>query len=147
MGKLIGGPDLRARLNAISQIPAVFASQWASDAAERIKQTHPPAKRAASQRFSTRSTKTRAGVYGAYWWIFVDRGTKAHDITARKAKALRFESGGRTIFARKTHVRRIARRPFITRAAQEALTGSNGFSELVIQSWNRRRLRTKRAFL
>lgn len=148
--KLIGGPDLRARIDAVKGIPPAFGQMWADDAAGRMRRTHPPAKRAASQKFSALSDRfgaaRRAAVYGAWWWVFVDRGTKAHDIVPRRKKTLKFTVGQQTIFTKKTHHKRIARRPFITKAAQDALSAS-AFADAVVQSWNSRRLKTRKRFL
>jgi hypothetical protein len=142
--RLIGGPALRARLNALATVPPNFAGDWAEEAKDRIVASKPSSQRPASSKFSTKVSERRAGVYGAFWWIFVDRGTKAHDITPRKARALRFQKGGETIFTRKVHLRRMRRRPFITKAAQEALRGG---TDLIIQTWNGRRRRGKGRFL
>jgi hypothetical protein len=142
--RLIGGPALRARLAALATVPPNFAADWAEEAKDRIVATKPSSTRPASSRFSTKVSERRAGVYGAFWWIFVDRGTKAHDIRPRKAKVLRFQKAGQTIFAAKVHLRRMRRRPFITKAAQEALHGG---TDLIIQTWNGRRRRGKGRFL
>lgn len=147
---LIGGPQLKARLEAMKAVPAGFAEQWADDAKSRIKQTHPPAKREASRRFSTKVDGLRAAVYGAFWWVFVDRGTKAHDIKGEGAdnppNVLKFKAGGLTIFAKKVRHPRTQRRPFITNAAKDALSASR-FSDLVVQSWNRKRIGKRGRFL
>jgi hypothetical protein len=142
---LKGGPALRARLANLAALPKGFAGVWADETVDKIKATKPHSTRPASSRFTTKVTERRAGVYGAFWWIFVDRGTKAHDITARKAKALRFQAKGQTIFAKKVHLRRMRRRPFISKAAQGALH-DNG-TELIIQSWNGRKIRGRKGFL
>jgi hypothetical protein len=146
VAKLIGGSDLRARLTSLADVPPEFASDWAKDAAKRMEQTAPNAQRPESRRFTTKVSRTRAGVYGAFWWIFVDRGTKAHDIFARRGEALRFEWKDQTIFARKVHLPRKARRPFITNAAKEALAGS-AWIDTVVKSWNKRRLSSHQRFL
>lgn len=143
MGKLIGGPDLRARLLALMQVGPEFAAEWADATVKGIEQTKPPSKEPASSRFTTKVSQRRAGVYGAFWWIFVDRGTKAHDIEVRNKRAL---SNRTTIFGTRAHHRRIARRPFITKAAQNALAGSH-WVDTVVKTWNRRRLRSHAGFL
>jgi hypothetical protein len=142
--RLIGGSALRARLAALATVPPEFAGEWADETVGRIKATKPSSTRPASSRFSTKVSGRRAGVYGAFWWIFVDRGTKAHDIRPRKAKALRFQVGGQTIFARKVHLKRMRRRPFISRAAQESLRGGADF---IVKAWNGRRRREHKRFL
>lgn len=137
--RLIGGSALRARFENLRQVPRDFTSDWADETVRRIRQTKPPSDRPASSRFTTKANERRGGVYGAFWWIFVDRGTKAHDIVARRGKALRFEKGGQTIFARKVRHPRMKRRPFISAAAQGA---RDQFGiDLIIKAWNGRRLR------
>lgn len=144
--RLIGGSALRARLTNVAAVAPAFAGEWADETVDLIKRTKPSSTRPASSRFTAKVSDRRAGVYGAFWWIFVDRGTKAHDIVARRAKTLVFQWKGDTIFAKKVHRKRMRRRPFITRAAQEALSSSN-FAELVIQAWNGRRIRGRSSFL
>jgi len=146
VSKLIGGPDLRARLASLQDVPPAFAQDWATDAASRMRRTAPNARRPESRRFTTKATKTRGAVYGAFWWIFVDRGTKAHDIIARKASALVFAVDGRTIFAKKVHLPRKARRPFITNAAKDAFAGS-AWPTTVTKFWNRRKTGIRSSFL
>lgn len=144
--RLIGGPALRARLENLAQVGPAFAGEWADETVEIIRRTKPPSDRPASSHFTTKANDRRAGVFGAFWWIFVDRGTKAHDIVAKKAQALMFQWKGETIFAKKIHRKRMARRPFISRAAQEALS-SNTFAQLVIQAWNGRKIRGRKQFI
>ena len=96
-----------------------------------------------------------------FWFIFLDRGTKAHDITPQsishngrrwktsvqpngpatgygKPQALAFGGdGGQTVFARKVHRRAMRRNPIITRAAQQAAAAAVS-AETVIGLWNRR---------
>lgn len=143
--RLTGGSALRARLENLRDLPENFTSQWADETASRIRATKPPSDRPESSKFTTKVSRTRGGVFGAFWWIFVDRGTKAHDIVARKAKALRWQDGGETYFARKVRVPRIKRRPFISRAAQGALSELGG--DAIIKAWNGRRLTKKKRFL
>jgi hypothetical protein len=139
--KVKGGPLLKARLEAVADCGPDILAEWADTASDGIRRTAPV--RTGRGRASIRGRLTRrgAGVFGAYWLIFVDRGTKAHTIEARNAKALRFEKGGRTIFARKVFRRRMPRNPFITKAAQDALVNGR-LSDQIIEAWNRRRGRT-----
>lgn len=135
--RLIGGSALRARLADLREVPRDFTAQWAEETARRIRATKPQSDRPESSKFTTKSNERRGGVYGAFWWVFVDRGTKPHDIAPRKRKALRFQVRGETIFARKVHVGRIKRRPFISRAAQGARDELG--VDLIIKAWNGRR--------
>lgn len=145
---LKGGPALKARLAAIPAGAPQLVALWAEDAAERMRRSREAATatRPASKQWEAKAQGNRAGVYGAFWWVFVDRGTKAHDIEARKGKALRFEWRGRTVFAKKVHRKRMARRPFITKAAQEAFASSR-LMDGVVKLWNRRRIGSRKAFL
>ena len=138
---LTGGPDLKARLLAVAQSGPSVQSEWAIRASDEMQGTAP-------RRTGTlvRSIKPRwknrdvVGVYGAYWGIFIDRGTKAHTIEPRKAKALKFDYQGRTVFTRKVVRRRMGRRPFITAAAQNALRDVS-LRDQIVQAWNRKRAR------
>ena len=141
-GKLIGGPDLRARLASLAEVPPEFARQWAEDTRAQAISTAPPHHEPASGIWTIRALRTRGAVYGAFWWLFVDRGTKRHDIVIKNKRVL---SNRTTIFGTKVDHKRIARRPFISRAAQDALSGS-AWAETVVKSWNKRRLRGQ-AFL
>jgi hypothetical protein len=144
--RIIGGPALRARLDSVIAGSPALVAAWADETRERAKASAPNARRPASRQWSTKVDGTRGGVYGAFWWIFVDRGTKKHDIKARRGKALRFEYRGKTIFAKKVTHPRMPRRPFITKAAQEAFA-SSGMAEMIVKLWNRRRVGSRKAFL
>lgn len=92
----------------------------------------------------------RAAVYGAYWWIFVDRGTKRHTIFGSGRKNppdfMKFSAGGRTVFAKKVNHPGQRRKAFITKAAQDAFSSSE-MIQGVIKLWNRRRIGSRKAFL
>jgi hypothetical protein len=133
---LQGGPELRARLAAIGQPFRPIGAAWQKAGSEQMRSTAPA--RTGHLRGSIRAgflSDTGAAIMGDYTAIFVDRGTKAHDIKAKNGKALRFEVNGETIFARKVHHRRTARRPFVTQAAQQAI---RGWSDEIVKLWNRK---------
>lgn len=140
-----GGSALRARLENVAAVAPTLAGDWADETKERIQRSKPHSTRPESSRFTTKVSKFKAGVYGAFWWIFIDRGTKAHDIFPRRRQALRFEVGSQTIFAKKVHRKRMARRPFISAAAQGALRELG--ADHIIQAWNGRKVRGKKKFL
>jgi hypothetical protein len=147
--RLIGGPDLRARLASLGDAAPEYAAVWAETTMRRARETTPaPVRRRGSGQWSSKTGTgprgVRAAVYGAFWWIFVDRGTRAHG--PKRANSLAFfpHNTPTTIFAKK--VRGVTRRPFITRAAQEALAGA-AWSDTVVKLWQRRRLGSHRAFL
>jgi hypothetical protein len=139
--RVTGGPELRARLSAISAPFREIGGDWQLKASRQMRSTAPS--RTGHLRNSIvpkHLTDKFASVWGDYWAMFIDRGTKAHDITPRAKRgpnaALKFEYRGETIFARKVHHRRTARRPFVTVAAREAL---RGWSDSLIGLWNRKR--------
>lgn len=144
-----GFPELRARLSAISRPGAVIGAAWQKETTTRARSTAPA--RTGRGRASIHPgvvTPERADVRGAFWLIFIDRGTKAHVIEPKTvsgskrggpgtAKWLRFEWKGQTIFAKRVHRKRMKRRPFLTQAAQQALAG-NTFADEIVKLWNRR---------
>lgn len=134
--RITGGPELRARLSAIAQPFRPIGSAWQGKASSQMKASAPA--QTGHLRGSIRPgflSDTGAAIMGDYWAIFIDRGTKAHDIVA-KGKMLKFEVAGETIFARKVHKRRTPRRPFVTQAAQMALKATA--TDEIVKLWNRK---------
>lgn len=145
-----GGPELKARLAAIPAGAPEMVAAWADDAAQRMRDSAPHANRPASRQFSTRTRGHRGAVYGAFWWIFVDRGAKRHEILGSGRRNppdwLKFGRGGRTIFAKKVNHPGQRRQPFISRAAQEALA-SSPIAAVIVKQWNRRRIGSRKGFI
>lgn len=147
---LKGGPELKARLAAMSAAGPEILARWQDTAAGQMRNTAPRRTgRGASSIHAAKLTDRRAEIRGAYWLIFVDRGTKAHVIrpkgisgSGRGGKStsqwLVFDWHGKTVFAKKVNRRRMRRRPFITQAAQDAIRPPT-MSETVIALWNRKR--------
>lgn len=143
--KISGGPDLKARLSAISRPFLEIGAEWQQNAVKYARSGAPS--RTGHGRSSIHPaalTPRQADIRGAYYLIFIDRGTKAHEIRApghgtyaKKAKALRFEYRGQTIFAKAVHRRRMARRPFLTKAAQDAIRAPL-MADSIIGLWNRK---------
>lgn len=137
MSQLKGGRELRARLKAAGQMFKPYGRQWADTTAEEARRRVPVVTGALRKSIRRRNaTQRRATVVGAYWGNFVDAGSKAHDIKARRAPRLIFQAGGRTIFAKKVHKDRIAARPFKKDAALAALRKHPMSDELIAQ-WNK----------
>lgn len=145
--RVTGFPELRARLSAVATAGPQILGKWQYSTVQKARSTAPS--RTGRGRASIRASKltqTRAEVRGAFWLIFMDRGAKAHVIEPKgisgsgrggksSTRALRFEYKGETVFARKVHRRRMRRRPFLTKAAQDSLRAV-GTSE-IIGLWNR----------
>lgn len=133
---LKGSPQLRARLKAIRQTFKPVGKDWADDMVTISKPMVPT--RTGKSRASIRrrnASQKRATVVGSYVLFFLDHGTKAHDEKPRKARVLRFQSGGNTIFARKVHKRATRGSGFRNRAAREALR-RNPMAVELIRQWN-----------
>jgi hypothetical protein len=136
VSQLRGGKELRARLKAIGQVFKPYGRIWADDAAAEMKRAVPV--RTGRLKGSIRrrnATAKRATVVGHYSSNFVDAGSRAHDINAKRAPFLVFQAGGQTIFAKRVHKQRIAARPFKRRAALKALR-DNPMSDELKKLWN-----------
>jgi hypothetical protein len=123
-------------LKAIRQTFKPVGKDWADDMVTISKPMVPT--RTGKSRASIRrrnASQKRATVVGSYVLFFLDHGTKAHDEKPRKARVLRFQSGGNTIFARKVHKRATRGSGFRNRAAREALR-RNPMAVELIRQWN-----------
>ena len=134
---LKGSPELRARLRALKVAFKPLGKSWAEDtrdeARRRIKKR--TGKTAASIRVRNASQR-KATVVGSFVANFIDAGTQEHDERPKKAKALRFQAQGRTIFSKKVHHPRTAAHPFKRAAALEGLR-KNPLAQRVVDEWNR----------
>lgn len=147
--RVTGFPELRARLAAIARSGREIGGAWQAGTTSKARQTAPARTgRGRASIHAAELTDTRAVVRGAYWLIFIDRGTKAHDIVPKgisgsgrggksNTRALKFEYRGKTIFAKRVHRRRMKRRPFLTAAARDSLR-ANLMSNEIVKLWNRR---------
>ena len=136
---LKGGPELRKRLKAIGQTFKPYGRLWADTTAAEMRRSRAWSDRTGRLRKSFRrknANAKRATVVGHYTANFVDAGSKAHDINAKRAPNLVFTVEGRTIFTRKVHKQRIAARRF-KRPAAEAALRRHPMSETLIEQWNR----------
>lgn len=136
---LKGSAELRARLRSIKQTFKPIGKAWGE---EDVRQNRARVKKrtgrtAASFRVRN-ATQRKTVVVGSFVANFIDAGTKAHDIKAKKAMFLRFDAGGRTIFSKKVHKPRTSAHPFKKAAALEALRRNPMAAELIRQ-WNQAR--------
>ena len=136
--KLKGGPELRARLASVIAARPEIARAWSKEAAVLIEREAP---RRSGKLASSIAPGEKAGkgvVRGAWYGVIVDRGTKAYGISAKPGSTLRFNYRGRTIFAKSVKRKRLRRRPFITRGAQDALR-TTAITHEIIRAYSRRR--------
>lgn len=134
---LKGSPELRRRLKAIKTVFKPVGREWADQTAAVARTLVPVASGKTRASIRRRNASQRkATVYGRYPVNFIDAGSKAHDITAKRGGVLKFNQGGQTIFRKKVHKQRIAARPFKKRAAEIGLERTDIIGDL-IQLWNR----------
>jgi hypothetical protein len=135
--KIQGTRELNARLKAIRQTFKPAGREWAEEAATIMRSSVPQRTGRLRRSFRVKSaTQRRAAVGGHYTAFFVDRGTKAHPILARKAPRLIFQADGRTIFAKKVNHPATRAQPFRARAAEEALR-RKPMAATLIKLWNK----------
>ena len=136
---LKGSPELRRRLKAIKTVFKPAGKDWTEKTVAAAKRRLASSVDTGATRASVRrrnASMVKASVVGKYPVNFIDAGTKAHDIVPRRARVLRFDVGGRTVFARKVHKRATAARPFKKASGEEGLRQVNILRDLV-DLWNK----------
>ena len=114
-----------------------YGRTWADSTADEMRNRVPRRTGRLAKSFRRKNaTQKRATVFGHYTANFVDAGSKAHDIFAKRSPALVFPLEGLTIFARKVHKQRIQARRF-KRPAAEAALRKHPMHEALIGEWNR----------
>lgn len=136
--RLKGAGDLRKRLNATAESLRGYGRTWAKgtrDDARRLTRPHRRTGRL-DRSFRFRTSNARAAVYARYTAVFLNAGSKPHAIHARRARALVFNAGGRTIFTKRVNHRGHHGTHFARKAAMDALH-DNPMRDAVIDAWNR----------
>lgn len=132
-----GSKELRARLRAIRQTFKPAGREWAEETAEIMSHSVPVRTGRLQRSFRVKNaSQRRASVAGHFTAFFIDAGTKAHEIKARKAPRLIFTAGGNTIFAKKVNHPATKAAPFRERSAKEGLRRKPLVAKLV-ELWNR----------
>ena len=129
--RIKGGPELKARLAAVVAARPDITQAWAKDAASRIRGDAPRRTGALERSIQPGEQRGKGVVKGAWYGVILDRGTRSYGIAPKGAGVLRFEYKGRTIFAKKVQRKRLRRRPFITKGAQDALRAAPIMAEVV----------------
>jgi len=134
---LKGATQLRARLRAARLAFKDYGRNvWGP---ETVKLAHSRvAVRTGRTRDSIRvksATQRKAVVEASGGARFLESGTQAHDERPRRKRAMKFESGGRTVFAKKVHKRATAKRPFLRNSAADVLK-KQGLAKPLIDDWN-----------
>ena len=136
---LRGSPELRRRLKAIKTVFKPAGRQWADFTATEAKRRVAPYRATGKTQSSIRrrnASQKKATVVGNYPVNFIDAGTKAHDIKAKRVGLLKFSAGGKTIFAKKVHKRAQPAHPFKKAFAEAGLRKVDIIGDL-IDLWNR----------
>lgn len=133
---LKGSREFKARLRAIKLAFKPAGKAWGIDAVSELRARTPKRTGATARSYRIRNnTQRKTTVVGSFVANFLDAGTKEHDIKAKNAKTLRFNAGGRIVFAKKVHRRRTSGHHFKRAAALRALEKSPVTAE-VIRQWN-----------
>lgn len=137
--RIKGGPELRARLAAVVAARPEITRAWAHDAAPRIRSDAPKRTGALASSIHEDEKNGKGIVKGAWYGIIQDRGTKAYSIEPKSSGGtLRFQYKGRTVFTKKSNRRRLRRRPFITKGAQDALRALP-IASAIVKAYSRKR--------
>lgn len=133
---LQGARQLRRRLKAIKTVFKPVGKRWADETASLAKRYVPKrtGKTAASIRRKNASQK-KATVQAVYTAQILSKGSKPHVIRPRKARAMKFNAGGRVVFTKKVNHRGHKGNDFARRAASDALDRNPMVQEL-IELWN-----------
>ena len=135
---LQGAPQLKARLRAVRESFKPMGRDWADDTARISNQTAPKGATGRLSRSHKRKSATlrKATVVAIFYGLFVNAGTRAHEIRARNAPSLVFQASGRTIFAKKVAHRGIRGVRYVDKAAHRALERRVS-RQALIDAWNR----------
>jgi hypothetical protein len=133
---LKGSRELRRRLKAIKTVFKPVGRRWADDTAQ-LARRYVPKKTGKTSRSIRRknASQKKATVQAVYTARMLMKGSKPHDMKPRQFKAMKFEAGGRPVFAKKVRHPGHAANDFAERAAKEALRKNPMAGELILQ-WN-----------
>lgn len=138
-GQLHGSRELKARLRAIRVAFKPIGKKWAEGTRDEAKHLVAPHNRTGRLYRSIKvrnASQRRATVAAHFTATFLDKGTKAHVIRARKAGSLVFTDRGQTIFAKKVNHPRTRGIAFALRAARKSLRETR-MAETLIEEWNK----------
>lgn len=134
---LNGSRELRRRMKAIKTVFKPVGRGWAEEtrdlAVRRVRVRSGDTKR--SIRVKNASMK-RAAVEAREGGRFLEAGTQAHEIKARKVRAMRFTANGLPMFAKKVKHPGMGKQPFLRNSGAEVLDRMPMAQEL-IDLWNR----------
>lgn len=131
-----GGPQLQARLRALSQIGQPISEAWGTETIRAMSRTVPVRTGATRRSFRVASASSEgATITGNKAAIFVDQGTRDHTIVPNRAETLAFKLGGRTVFSKRVSHPGGKPTHFIQRAGSEGLRRTD-MADIAIRKWN-----------
>lgn len=133
---LRGGPQLRARLKAIKTVFKPVGRKW-TDKTVNLAQSRVrvvTGKTRASIRRQNASM-TRASVVATGGARFLEAGAAPHVIAAKRMSTMKFNVGGRPVFAKRVRHPGSPKQPFLRPSGADALREIDILSDLV-DLWN-----------
>lgn len=134
---LRGAPELRRRLRAIKTVFKPVGRQWTDEttrlARSRVRVVSGKTRNSIRRK---NASMTKASVVATGGARFLEAGTKAHTITAKKMTALKFNLAGQPRFAKKVKHPATRAQPFLRRSGRDALEKLDILKDLV-DLWNK----------
>jgi len=135
---LRGAPELRRRLKAIRTVFKPVGKEW-TERTVNLAQRRVAVRTGATRRSIRRKNASlkKAAVQASRGARFLEAGTKAHEVKARKVSVMNFtDKQGRPVFASKAKHPGMRAQPFLRRSGRDALEGMDLLRDL-IELWNR----------
>ena len=134
---LRGTPELRRRLKAIKTVFKPVGKEW-TERTVNLAQRRVAVRTGATRRSIRRknASQTRAAVQATQGARFLEAGTKAHNMSAKRFTTMKFTEQGQPIFAKKVKHPGMRAQPFLRRSGHDALRELNILKEL-IELWNK----------
>lgn len=132
-----GSRELKARFKAIKQVFKPLARDWTDETVKLGRQrvrVVTGKTRASIRRKNASSIK--ASVQAGGGARFLEVGTKEHAINAKRVGAMKFNSNGQPVFAKKVKHPGARPQPFLRSSGADALRKMDPLKRL-IDSWNR----------
>ena len=134
---LKGSRELRSRLRAIKTVFKPVGRQW-TDETTRLARSRVRVVSGRTRNSIRRknASLTKAAVVATGGARFLEAGTVAHPIKAKKMTALKFNASGQPRFAKKVKHPGMRRQPFLRRSGADALRKIDMLQDLV-DLWNK----------
>lgn len=136
MAQLKGSRELRRRLKAIRTVFKPIGRRWADGTVRRAQRRVAVATGKTKRSIRRRNASQRkAAVVATGGARFLEAGTQAHPIKARRFQAMKFNVAGQPRFAKKVKHPGMRKQPFLRNSAREELEETPMLDEL-LRLWN-----------